>query len=149
MKKYYRTRRIILIGASFIFCASTALSSDLKDVIKLVNRACVCLSAGKLDKSILTCDQAIKIDPRCAAAYYTRGFAFRYKGQFDRAILDFRQAIAIDPKYAGAYYALAKCYYDKNEFDESWENLHKAENLGHKAEPEFIKNLRKCSGRNK
>ena len=87
------------------------------------------------------------IDPLCAAAYYTRGFAYRYKGDYDQSISDFNKAIRIDSRYAAAYYGRAKSYYYKQEYDKAWEDLYKAKVLGCKVEDEFLRELRKASGR--
>lgn len=81
----------------------TATAAGNKKVREAITRACQYLTDGDYGKSISACDDAIRIDPCCAAAYYTRGFAHRYKQEYDRAISDFTKAISIDPKYAQAY----------------------------------------------
>lgn len=43
-------------------------------------------------------DEAIKLDPKFANAFNSRGSAYFEKGQYDRAILDYDQAIRLDPK---------------------------------------------------
>ncbi len=136
----------------FVFLALTLLPSPVfavgnKKVVKFLNEACQYLSDGKYDDCISSCSEAAAIDPACPAAYYTRGFAYRYKGNYDRSISDFNQAIEIDHKYAAAYYGRAKSYFYKREYDKAWEDLYKAKKLGCKVEPEFLQELRKASGR--
>ena len=40
-------------------------------------------------------------------------------------------------------------YYYKGEYDKAWEDVHKAQSSGLQAQPEFLKNLREASGREK
>jgi tetratricopeptide (TPR) repeat protein len=132
---------MIMLLSSLTFAAGN------KNVVNFINEACRSLSAGEYDESVSSCDKAIAIDPLCAAAYYTRGFAYRYKGDYDQSISDFNKAIQIDPRYAAAYYGRAKSYYYKREYDSAWEDLYKAKVLGCRIEDEFLRELRKASGR--
>ena len=56
---------------------------------------------------IRDCTEAIRIDPKFAAAYHNRGRAWRGKKEYDKAIQDFTQATRVDPLYGGAYNSLA------------------------------------------
>jgi len=47
-------------------------------------------------------NQAIRLDPNNADAYYRRGDAYFWKQDYDRAIVDFNQAIRLDPNNADA-----------------------------------------------
>ncbi|MDP2943028.1 MAG: tetratricopeptide repeat protein [Candidatus Omnitrophota bacterium] len=127
--------------------SALAFAAGNKNVVNFINEACRSLSAGAYDDCISSCNKAIAIDPACAAAYYTRGFTYRYKGDYDQSISDFNKAIQIDSEYAAAYYGRAKSYYYKREYDKAWEDLYKARGLGCKAEDEFLRELRKASGR--
>ena len=48
-------------------------------------------------------DEAIRLNPNYADAYYNRGLAYGAKGDQDRAIQDLNEAIRLNPKDAGAY----------------------------------------------
>ena len=48
-------------------------------------------------------DQAIRLNPNFALAFYNRGNAYDGKGQPDRAIGDYDQAIRLNPNYAKAF----------------------------------------------
>jgi len=147
MKKSRGFNRFALLFLIFMLSPPFAFAAGNKNVIKFINEACRSLSAGEYDGCVASCDKALAIDPFCTAAYYTRGFAYRYKGDYDQSISDLNKAIQIDPGYAAAYYGRAKSYYCKRQYDEAWEDLHKAEGLGCKAENEFLRELRKASGR--
>jgi tetratricopeptide (TPR) repeat protein len=147
MKKSRGAGRIIPVFLMLMLLSSFTFAAGDKNVINFINEACRALSAGEYEDCAASCNKALAIDPLCAAAYYTRGFADRYKGDYNRSISDFNKAIRIDPRYAAAYYGRAKSYYYKRQYDEAWEDLHKAKVLGCRVEDEFLRELRKASGR--
>ncbi len=147
MKKTIGFNHFIPAFLIFMLLSSFTFAAGNKNVVNFINEACRALSAGEYEDCAASCDKALAIDPLCAAAYYTRGFAGRYKGDYDQSISDFNKAIQIDPEYAAAYYGRAKSYYCKRQYDEAWEDLRKAKVLGCQIEDEFLRNLRKASGR--
>jgi tetratricopeptide (TPR) repeat protein len=62
-----------------------------------------CFDAADLDSAIVAFTEAIRLNPKSAAAYCRRGGAYGRKGDHDKAIDDFTVAIHLDPKYADAY----------------------------------------------
>ena len=58
---------------------------------------------GEYDKAIADYDEALKLDPKNALAYDSRGVAWYRKGEYDKAIADYGEAIKLDPKNAIAY----------------------------------------------
>jgi tetratricopeptide (TPR) repeat protein len=69
------------------------------------------------------------------------------------SIIDiFSEAIKNNPNYAGAYYNRAAAYFYKNDYDKSWQDIHKAEELGINVDlrfTELVGKLKKASGRDK
>jgi len=59
--------------------------------------------SAEYDLAIADFDQAIRIYPRLAKAYYNRGIVDRAKGDLDKAIADFSDAIRLDPKYVSPF----------------------------------------------
>ena len=55
------------------------------------------------DKAFADCSEAIRLEPRNAAFYETRGLALASKKEIEKALNDFNEAIRIDPRYAHAY----------------------------------------------
>ncbi len=55
------------------------------------------------------CDTLIRLDPRNAAAYYTRGTAYEKLGQLDRCVDDLGECLRLDPGHYNAEYALGAC----------------------------------------
>ncbi len=151
MKYRNRNRWFILVALALTLLPLFNLAAsgvEDKEILKLISEAYKFLATGDYDKSISLCDQAIVRDPKCVSAYYTRGFAYKYKGDYGQAISDYNQAIEIYPRYGAAYYARAKAYFQKGEYDKSWEDVYTAVGLGCETEPEFLKQLRQASGRN-
>ncbi len=76
-----------------------------------------------------------------------RGNTHYGKGWYDQAISDFTKALEIEPEFVPVYYNRAVTYYCKREYDKAWEDVHTAQSLGYKVDAEFLKTLRKASGR--
>jgi tetratricopeptide (TPR) repeat protein len=126
-----------------------AIEINPRDADAYLNRGVAYLvGKGQYDKAISDFNKAIDINPRDADAYYNRGKAYLVgKGEFDRAISDYNKAIEINPKYATAYNDRGIAYFSKREYEKTWDDVHKAESLGYKVHPEFLKALREASGR--
>src|SRR6266851_3069487 len=65
------------------------------------------------DKAIADCNQAIRLNPNYAMAFYNRGTAYKAKGQYDRAIEDYDQAIRLNPNDADAINNRGNTYNNK------------------------------------
>ena len=61
-------------------------------------------------------DQAIKLNPHLAEAYFTRGSIHAEDRNFDRALLDFDEAISLNPVLTDAFHQRALAYRGKLEF---------------------------------
>ena len=66
-------------------------------------------SLRQWDEAILSCEQALKINPEFAQAHNNLGNALRGCGQWDAAAESYRRAIAINPVYATAHTNLGNC----------------------------------------
>ena len=110
------------------------------------NRGNIYIEKGQYDKAMSDFNKAIEIKPKYAKAYNNRGGAYHRKGQYDKAIVDYTKAIEIDPRYAMAYNNRGLAYYRKEDYEKAWDDVHKAQNLGYKVHPRFLKNLLQASG---
>jgi len=104
---------------------------------------------SKYDEAIISYSRAIEVNPNYGEAYYGRGFAYGHKGDYDKAIDDFTKVIILSPGFADAYNNRAVAYCSKKEYDKAWVDIHKAEELGYKVNPDFLIDLKKASGREK
>ena len=59
-------------------------------------------SKGNLDDALSHFDEAIRIKPDFAEAWYHRGITWCMKGEYDKAAADFDEAIRLKPDYAEA-----------------------------------------------
>jgi len=57
------------------------------------------------DRAIADYDQAIVLDPKGAATFFSRGIAYFNTDDLDHAIADYDQAITLEPKYTFAYFS--------------------------------------------
>lgn len=117
-------------------------------VYEYINRSKVLIKEQRFTDALAEFNKAIKINPDDVRIYTERGkcYAYNFK-DLDQAISDFSRAIKIAPNQKDAYILRARAYYRKKEFDKSWQDVHKAESLGHKFQEQFIKKLANDSGR--
>ncbi len=81
----------------------TVGTETLERISQSHDRAIDYYKRGLYDRAIAEYDQAIKLKPDYANAYYNRGVAYMSKGLYDRAIEDYDTAIRLRPDYAKAY----------------------------------------------
>lgn len=58
---------------------------------------------GDYERAVEAFDEAIRLDPRDAEAYYLRGSAYSYLGRFKRALEDGSAAVLLDPTDASSH----------------------------------------------
>ncbi|MBE9547503.1 MAG: tetratricopeptide repeat protein [Proteobacteria bacterium] len=78
------------------------------------------------DRVIRYLNQAIKLDPNFAVAYYNRGTAWGRKGEYDIAIRNFNKAIELNSQLTGAYYNRGKAWAEKGEHDRAIKDYSRA-----------------------
>jgi tetratricopeptide (TPR) repeat protein len=101
-------------------CTAAIQSGRLsgKGLISAFNNRCWAYNdKGESDRALADCNEAIRLDPKYAAADNNRGNAYRAKGDLDRAIADYNEAIRLDPKFALAYNNRGNAYWDKGDLD--------------------------------
>jgi tetratricopeptide (TPR) repeat protein len=68
------------------------------------------VEAGKIGEAVPHLEEAIRLRPNFAAAYFTLGKAQAVEGQNEAALGNFSQALRIAPDFAKAYYSRALTY---------------------------------------
>jgi tetratricopeptide (TPR) repeat protein len=88
-------------------------------------RAAIWGVQGEFDKGIADCNEAIRLDPKNARAFFNRGKSWLSKGdEEDKAISDYNAAIRLDPHPKMVYYVhRAEAWWNKREYDKSMSDL--------------------------
>ena len=68
----------------------------------------------------------IRLNPKLAEAYCSRGVAYGQKGSYDKAIADLTEAIRLDPKLVQAYYSRGVTYWHKGNHDRAIADFNEA-----------------------
>ncbi|MHC4087845.1 MAG: tetratricopeptide repeat protein [Planctomycetota bacterium] len=126
-----------------------ALELDPKNPQAYYERGFAHFGKEEYNLAIVECTEAIRLDPQFSVAYMERGVAYYRKSNYDKALADFTEVARLVPNYAVAYIERCRVYYNKQEYDKSWQDVHKAQSLGFEFPPEFLKDLREASGREK
>ena len=107
-----------------------------------LHRGIAYIRISQYGDAISDLNKAIEIVPKSSIAYNLRGFAYvKGKRQYDKAISDFNKAIEIQPKLATAYNNRGYAYYFKGEYKKAWDDINKAQNLGHPVNSQFLTSL--------
>lgn len=76
-------------------------------------RGLVWQGKGEYDLAIANYNEAIRLDPKFASAFFNRGLVWLVKKELDRAIADFDEAIRLDPKFASVFFSRGLAWRDK------------------------------------
>jgi tetratricopeptide (TPR) repeat protein len=102
---------------------------------------------GEYDRAIADYTRAIELNPRESEFYCNRGIAYTSKKEYDLAIADFNRAMEHKPHYIEPLEKRALVYYYQNDFGRAWEDVRKLKEFGAAVDEEFLRALRKASGR--
>lgn len=97
-------------------CASSAKKLALereRDPQYQFDKAALCLQYNMVDESFKYIDQALRLNPRFAAALNLRGLALMMKGRIPEAIQALQACVKIDPAFSEGWNNLATAY-DQN-----------------------------------
>jgi tetratricopeptide (TPR) repeat protein/serine/threonine protein kinase len=102
--------------------AEQALQNERVDTFTLqakLDHVATAIAEGEFEQSISDYLVAIRIDPKDAIAYHSRGRAWYAIEKYDRAIADFTEAIHLDPKLIAAYVSRGNSWRHTKEYDKA------------------------------
>lgn len=104
-----------------VACVSEADERN-KAGVSLANRS-------ESEKAIVEFDEAIRVDPELALAYYNRAQVYFETGQFDAAKKEYDQAISLEPESILFYTQRGNAYLALGEYDLAVQDQNRAINL--------------------
>ena len=113
-------------------CAKANLQFDPRseawtvDALSYLQRALSHLKNGDRVTALGDLDEAIKLNPHIAEAYFTRGSIYAEDKDYDRALLDFDQAISLNPVLTDAFHQRALAHRGKLDFPQALRDLNAA-----------------------
>ena len=84
------------------------------------------VAQGRLGEAITEFNEVIRIDPKDAAAYYSRGLVYSEMGQYEKALEDSSEAIRLDPQLPEAYDARGLIYSQMGQYERALEDFGEA-----------------------
>lgn len=80
------------------------------------------------NRNIAACTEAIRLDPKDAESYKSRGFSYHEKGNYDKAIKDYDEAIRLtdEDDSAALREGRGDAYYRKGDYDKAIEDYNQA-----------------------
>ncbi len=123
-----------------------AISADAKFAPAYMNRGVAYKLMNDLEKAMEDYNRALAVSPRLAEAYYNRANLYRQlPGEADKALGDYSRALELDPGLGDAYNNRAVLYFLRQDYDRSWKDVRRAQKLGLKIQPVFLRDLKRRS----
>jgi len=94
---------VLLMASSVVAAAEKPSVIDAPPYDDLIIKAQEAFRKGLMGKALEASDEAIKLDPKRAAAYFLRGKVLSVQRKPEEAIAAFSKVIELDPKASSAY----------------------------------------------
>ena len=135
-----------------------AIKLDRNSIEAYYERSRAYAEKGAYSQASSDLQKVLELDPENIPALNAQGNIFAKQGVYKAALMSYAQVILIEPNNAEAYYNRAVATFNWSEetaevsgkdYDGAWEDVHKAESLGYKIDPDFLNALKNASGREK
>jgi tetratricopeptide (TPR) repeat protein len=126
-----RTRSVLAAAfAPFLLSAVGAAGAD--PAALALKKGTASFENWDFDAAIAAFTEAIRLKPKLAEAYSSRGEALTLAGEFDEAIADYSEAIRLGAKSGDLYFSRGLAYQAKGEKAKTEEDFAQAKKLRHK-----------------
>src|SRR5262245_6705971 len=115
------------------------LMTSLRDATAVTAKGDEEADKKNFDEAIKKYNEAIRLDPSYALAYYGRVRAYVGKESFDEALSDFNEAIRLDANYVKAYVGRGDVYWQKRNLDSALADYNRAIELDPKLSDAYTK----------
>ena len=88
-------------------------------ISQILSEAISSFNGKEYDKTIMLCNQVLKLDNRLSSAHNLKGIAFAEKKEEEKAIDSFNKAIELEPNNSGYIYNRAKFNYQSKRYTEA------------------------------
>jgi tetratricopeptide (TPR) repeat protein len=123
------SRQSIALFFTFILLAGSTLTGcgdSLEDNPEWHVEQGIAFEQGDYEAAMLEYDEAIRLDPEYARAYYDRGTIYSTLGQYEQAILEYDEAIRLDPKDVWAFGNRGSAYLDLGQYQRALQDYDEA-----------------------
>lgn len=125
-----------------------AIESDPYYALGYGNRGSLLTRSGDFDAALKDLNFAIKLAPGFVSAYNNRRACYLKKDRFEDALRDCQIALALDPRQAVSYMSCSEVFWKMDRPDLALDYVRKAEQLGFRADKEYIDHLEKAFEKN-
>jgi tetratricopeptide (TPR) repeat protein len=105
---------LVVLGCTNAFAAQDPASDD---VAALVRRGDAYRKTNQHDRAIQEYNEAIRLAPKEALAYFNRGLAYEALGHDVNALVDFTAAVKLNPKSSALFERRATVYFRMGLYD--------------------------------
>ena len=101
---------------------------------------------GDPGRAVTDFSQTLTLNPRYVAAYVDRETCTD-QGNYESAIADCTQALTLNPNYFLAYHHRAVAQFSQKDYTKAWADVKRFQQACGTPNPQFLRDLRKASGR--
>lgn len=91
--------------------------------LELVNQGAIKGISGDKIASLKDFNEAIRLNPNLADAYYNRGLIYLDLGKYDEGLADFDEAIRLKPEFSKSYHGKGIIYLEIGQLEKALDNL--------------------------